>query len=151
MHWIAQTVTLPGTPAFDCAGYYGGPCGDPAAPLAAQSAGDLGHAVERRPHGDVALCRPGDRRGGLAESPSEHAQFDAADGRLGARSYIDLSLAWRVNRHVEFRIGVNNLFDVDPPIIGTDFQAGIAANANTYPGAYDALGRWLFIAMTAKL
>ena len=46
---------------------------------------------------------------------------------------------------------MNNLFDVDPPVVGADLQAGIAANANTYPGAYDALGRWLFIAMTARL
>ncbi len=144
-----STVTVPGSPAFDCAGYYGVACGDPqphwrhTLRLTWETPWRVDLTAAWRYVGPVVVS---------AASPDSflNMPFDAADGRLGARSYIDLSLAWRVNRRIELRAGVNNLFDVDPPIIGTDFQAGIATNANTYPGAYDALGRWLFIGLTAR-
>jgi outer membrane receptor protein involved in Fe transport len=145
-----STVTVPGVPAFDCAGYYGGACGDPqphwrhTLRVTWDTPWRFDLTAAWRYVGPVTISA-------ASPNPVLNSQFDAADGRLGARGYIDLSLAWRLNRRVEIRVGVNNLFDVDPPIIGTDFQAGIAANANTYPGAYDALGRWLFIAMTARL
>jgi iron complex outermembrane receptor protein len=145
-----STVTAPGTPAFDCAGYYGDACGNPephwrhTLRVTWDTPWNVDLTAAWRYVGPVTVSA-------ASPDPFLNMPFDAADSRLGARSYIDLSLAWRVNRHVEVRVGVNNLFDVDPPVIGTDFQAGIAANANTYPGAYDALGRWLFMAMTARL
>jgi iron complex outermembrane recepter protein len=145
-----STVTVPGTPAFDCAGYYGNACGDPqphwrhTLRVTWDTPWNVDLTAAWRHVGPVTVSA-------ASPDPFLNMPFDAADFRLGARSYIDLSLAWRVNRRVEVRVGVNNLFDVDPPVIGTDFQAGIAVNANTYPGAYDALGRWLFIGMTARL
>ncbi len=144
------TVTAPGTPAFDCAGYFGDACGDPephwrhTLRVTWDTPWNVDLTAAWRYVGPVTVSA-------ASSDPFLNMPFDAADTRLGARSYIDLSLAWRMNRHVEIRVGVNNLFDVDPPIIGADFMAGTAANANTYPGAYDALGRWLFIAMTARL
>jgi outer membrane receptor protein involved in Fe transport len=144
------TVTVPGTPAFDCAGYYGEACGDPlphwrhTLRVTWDTPWRVDLTATWRYVGPVTVAA-------ASPNPVLNGPFDAADARLGARGYIDLSLAWRVNRRVEVRVGVNNLFDVDPPVVGADFTAGIAANANTYPGVYDALGRWLFIAMTARL
>ncbi|HEY2482520.1 MAG TPA: TonB-dependent receptor, partial [Caulobacteraceae bacterium] len=145
-----STVTVPGTPAFDCSGYYGGPCGDPqphwrhTLRLTWDTPWRVDVTATWRYVGPVIVVA-------ASPNPLLSTPFDAADFRLGARSYIDLSLAWRLNRRIEVRVGVNNLFDVDPPIVAADFAAGVASNANTYPGAYDALGRWLFVAMTARL
>lgn len=56
-----------------------------------------------------------------------------------------------MTRRLELRAGVNNLFDVDPPVVGADYQSGVAANGNTYAGVYDTLGRWLFVGLTARM
>ena len=42
------------------------------------------------------------------------------------------------------RAGVNNLLDTAPPI--TDNGVTARNNGNTYPGAYDALGQYWFLA-----
>jgi outer membrane receptor protein involved in Fe transport len=145
-----STVTVPGAPAFDCAGYYGQACGDPAPHwrhtlrMTWDTPWNFELTAAWRFIGPVTVSA-------ASPDPTLNMPFATADSRLGACGYIDLSLSWRVNRRVEVRVGVNNLFDVDPPVVGTDFQAGIAANANTYPGLYDALGRWMFIGMTARL
>ena len=53
-------------------------------------------------------------------------------------------------KRVEFRVGVNNIFDKDPPVInGADFLSSYV-NGNTFPGMYDSLGRYLFAGVTAK-
>ena len=44
--------------------------------------------------------------------------------------------------------GINNLFDKDPPITS---KYGVGqGNGNTFPSTYDALGRKLFMNLTAR-
>lgn len=144
------TVTEPGAPAYDCAGYYGVNCGDPVPRwrhvlrIGWETPWNLDLSLAWRYVSSVIVA---------AASPNPVLQlpFDPADYRLGSRSYIDLSLDWRITRRLDLRLGVNNLFDVDPPIVGTDFQTGVAANANTYTGVYDTLGRYLFVGLTARM
>jgi outer membrane receptor protein involved in Fe transport len=144
-----STVTEPGAPPYDCAGYYGLNCGDPAprwrhiARVSWETPWNFDLSLTWRYTGSVIIAA-------ASPNPVLQVPFDPADYRLDARNYVDLSLDWRVTKRVELRVGVNNLFDVDPPIIGTDFQSGIVANANTYPGVYDALGRWLFVRLTIR-
>ncbi len=50
-----------------------------------------------------------------------------------------------------FRVGVNNLFDKDPPLIGADeIGNGLFGENNTYPQIYDTLGRFLHASVSAK-
>ena len=74
------------------------------------------------------------------------------DARLGSRSYIDLTASARLNDNWSLRLGVNNLLDKSPPIVGTtDLPGGNAGgNGNTFPQVYDALGRYLFAKVTAQ-
>ena len=65
---------------------------------------------------------------------------------LKSISYIDLSAIWDVTERVQMRAGINNLFDVAPPIAGNGAGPSISGNGNTFPGMYDALGRYWFIA-----
>jgi iron complex outermembrane recepter protein len=62
-------------------------------------------------------------------------------------SYFDLSGIWDMTDKLRVRAGVNNIFDVNPPLIPADIVGG--GLPNTYP-LYDLLGRRLFIGITAN-
>ena len=61
--------------------------------------------------------------------------------RLGAYNLFDLSFSGEINKNLNLSFGINNLFNKQPPIIGTNQE-----QANTYPGTYDVLGRDFFVA-----
>jgi outer membrane receptor protein involved in Fe transport len=75
---------------------------------------------------------------------------DCTDAHIGSYSYFDLSAAWQVRGGVEFRCGVNNIFDIEPPIIAESALPSIYGNGNTITGLYDTLGRTIFVAATIK-
>ncbi len=74
--------------------------------------------------------------------------YQVAVPRLPAKSYIDLATSVRVNDRFTFAAGVNNLFDVEPTILGDNDQLD---TANTYPAFYDVIGRRFFVSVTAKI
>ena len=67
---------------------------------------------------------------------------------LGARHYFDLAAIWHYNDYTSIRVGVNNLFDKAPPLAGNAAGPSIAGNGNTFPGLYDALGRYWFVGVS---
>jgi outer membrane receptor protein involved in Fe transport len=75
--------------------------------------------------------------------------------KIPSQSYFDLALTARLGDHYDFRLGVNNIFDKPPPIIGSNGSTsninacpGVFCNGNTFPGTYDALGRYIFAGVT---
>jgi iron complex outermembrane receptor protein len=81
--------------------------------------------------------------------------------RISAYNYLDLTAQFALYKNVSLQLGVNNITDKDPPIIdsgGGGFGSncptitsnGSSCNGNTWPGTYDALGRFLFAHVTAK-
>ncbi len=75
--------------------------------------------------------------------------------RIPGQSYFDLALSKGLGRHLLLRAGVNNLFDKDPPLVasgaadyGASGCAPVVCNGNTYPGTYDALGRYIYTALS---
>lgn len=54
--------------------------------------------------------------------------------------YFDLTGSYSATDNFTFTFGVNNLFDEKPQVLGS-----LAEQANTYPGAYDVLGRDFFV------
>ena len=56
-------------------------------------------------------------------------------------NYLDLAAVWQVADNAKIYAGINNLADREPPIVGNHDDT----NGNTYPGLYDALGRYLFM------
>ena len=59
--------------------------------------------------------------------------------------YFDLAAIWDVTDYATIRLGVNNLTDEAPPLAGNKAGPSINGNGNTFPGFYDALGRYWFI------
>jgi outer membrane receptor protein involved in Fe transport len=75
-------------------------------------------------------------------------QFET-DRKLASRDYFDLTATWTVKDSVNFRAGVNNLFDKDPPLNGSSNCPTGPCNGNTWPQVYDAFGRYVFIGLSA--
>ena len=69
----------------------------------------------------------------------------AHGNRLGAYNYFDLSGTFTFGP-AEWTVGVNNVFDKIPPIVGSSVDP---ANANS-PGGYDQAGRYFFTNVTVK-
>ncbi len=151
--YVASFVTqpIPGAIPYDCAGYYGPFCGGPL-PKWRHTLRTTWNA----PWGfDLSLAwryiAPV-KLDATSANPFLAQPFAPVDASLAARSYFDLSVIWRLSRRLELRAGVNNLLDSDPPLVGQE-SVGLfpVTNANTYPGLYDSLGRFVFAGLTASL
>jgi hypothetical protein len=69
-----------------------------------------------------------------------------ADDNTDAHNYIDLNAVFRFMDTHDVVIGVNNILDKSPPMMGNT----ISANGNTQVGFYDSLGRYLFADLTLR-
>jgi outer membrane receptor protein involved in Fe transport len=79
---------------------------------------------------------------------AELGKYDPTYGHIASYSYLDLTATVHVVKGVDIRIGVNNVFDKDPPLLPAEITN--ETQNNTYP-TYDTLGRQLFVAFTATL
>jgi outer membrane receptor protein involved in Fe transport len=66
--------------------------------------------------------------------------------RIGDHDLLDLAFSLRMNDDVTIGLGVNNLLDKQPPIVGSNSDFGI----NTWPGTYDVLGRDFFLSVRLR-
>jgi len=130
---------LPGGDTRECAGLHGPTCGVPLPKWRHKV-----RAVWGTPWNGVELGATWRYvRGVDLDTESE-----AADASLGARNYLDLVGSWQINRNFTLRAGMNNALDKDPPLSGV--VAAVFGNGNTYPQVYDAMGRHIFLNLTAK-
>jgi outer membrane receptor protein involved in Fe transport len=146
---------------YDCVGLYGGICtpGNPnGAPVAKWR--HKFDATWTTPWSgfDISLAW---RYYGKAERDLEDSQEALAflgtatgafptDSLLGSRSWIDLSASFQFMEKYTLRVGANNLLDKDPPLNGSSTCPTGPCNGNTWPQAYDALGRQVFLTLGAE-
>jgi outer membrane receptor protein involved in Fe transport len=71
-----------------------------------------------------------------------------ANRHIKAQSFFDLAMTARLADRYNFRLGVNNLLDKQPPVVGGEVSNAPFGNGNTFPQVYDALGRFLFAGVT---
>ncbi|MGZ6017049.1 MAG: TonB-dependent receptor domain-containing protein [Phenylobacterium sp.] len=157
--WLDSLITqpLPGGASYDCKGLYGTVCGVPAPEWRHKaritwntpySYGDwfksLSLSAQWRYFGKVSL----DAYDSNPQLNNPGIQYES-DHRFGARSYIDLTANFTVHNNLNFRVGVNNVFDKDPPIVGSSNCPVGACNGGTYAQVYDTLGRFVFVGLTA--
>jgi len=156
--WLGEldTQPLPGGPTFDCKGLYGTICGTPSPEwrhkaritwTTPYSYGDwfksLSLSAQWRYFGKVTL----DAFDSDPQLVNKALQF-ANERNFSAQNYIDLTANFTVHNNLNFRVGVNNVFDKDPPLTGSNCPA-VICNGNTFPQVYDALGRFVFVGLTA--
>lgn len=64
---------------------------------------------------------------------------------IKAQNYFDLTAGYEVNKAVSLTAGVRNLFDKNPPIVGSS-----APSDNTFAATYDVEGRVVYASVTAR-
>jgi outer membrane receptor protein involved in Fe transport len=147
--YIKENITEPiaGLGKFDCVGLHGAQCGVPspewrhklrvtwATPWKFELAATWRHigSVDQE---------------GTSTNPLLSTGVADKDRTMGERNYLDIAGSWDVLKNVTLRGGINNITDRDPPLSGL-VGAGFG-NGNTYPQVYDALGRRVFLNLTAK-
>jgi outer membrane cobalamin receptor len=144
------TEPLPGAPKYDCAGLYGVKCGAPSPTWRHKL-----RATWDTPWSGVSLSAQWRYIGDVdLESTSNFKTLAgtvyAQEAHWGAYNYIDLGATWRLKDEYTLRVGVNNVFDKDPPIVGQGFCPSGQCNGNTFPQVYDSLGRYFFAQITAQ-
>ncbi len=158
--FIAIPLTSQPDSGYDCVGYYGNSCGDPkpkwrhtmnATWMTPWHGTDITLSWRYFGKVDVDGLNPnpnvsvdGTTNPAACELPWAPgvACVSNTDAHIKAWSYLDLSGSIQVNDRVTFRVGINNVLDKDPPIIGASNIGG--GNGNTFPSMYDALGRYVF-------
>jgi outer membrane receptor protein involved in Fe transport len=65
--------------------------------------------------------------------------------RIKPVNYFDLAAAFNVNDNMTLTMGVNNLLDKEPPILGVNQE-----QSNTWPNTYDVLGRDFFVSVSHR-
>jgi iron complex outermembrane receptor protein len=172
--WLNTLVTdaVPATPftqnvavrsSYNCAGLFGQICGSPAAKwrhnlrVTWDSPFDVRFSLQWRFIGATALdadtSTPIIGGGpGLTHCSSftVAGAGDCPDAHISSYSYFDVSAGWTVRSGVELRGGVNNIFDVEPPVLSQVAVPFTTGNGNTFTGGFDVLGRTLFVAATIK-
>ncbi|MET0588111.1 MAG: TonB-dependent receptor [Novosphingobium sp.] len=68
--------------------------------------------------------------------------------KIPAFSYFDTTLSFDITEQATIRLGVLNLFDKKPPVVG-DTTGATAGGGSTFPNTYDVLGRAFFAGVTA--
>lgn len=136
---------------FDCAGFYGAQCGYPMskwrhqARLSLTTLSGIGLSGNWRHLSATKF----ERTSGDSDLAGD---FFVNDARVKAQDYFDLAATIRVADKVTYRLGVNNVLDKTPPILSaTASPIGSFGNGNTYPGIYDAIGRYLFVGLTIDM
>jgi outer membrane receptor protein involved in Fe transport len=69
-----------------------------------------------------------------------------AQGNLSDQHYFDVTGAYQFNENIGFILGVNNILDEEPPLVG----GTLTSNANVPNGNYDVLGRYWFTSVELK-
>ena len=151
------------TQEYDCAGLYGPTCSGAGVASSApmpkwrhklrttlQMKNGIGLSAQWRYTGKVRAETLEDNetlQGATVFEPTTHVK---------AQSYFDLAATFNVGNSYNFRIGVNNVLDRDPPLItsgnanidGTNLCPSGPCNGNTYPGTWDSLGRYIYAGVT---
>ena len=143
----------PDVPAIECAGFFGAPCGQTVGGVSDPEWKFTARLTYRQDTWTASLrwrylSSTTDARISQASAlnaagipfPDPTPGIPAAALEYDAEQYIDLTGTWDVTENLQLRAGINNLFDNDPPIAGTQ-----QVQANTDPSQYDVLGRRFFV------
>jgi len=148
---------------YECDGFYGPVCSGGVVAASApmpkwrhkaratlQTPFGLGLSVQSRYVGKVKAET-------LQDNGTVGGDFNFDPGtRIKAQTYFDLAATYTLLERVNLRAGVNNVLDNDPPLVtsgnagknGSNLCPTGPCNNNTFPGTWDALGRFFYLGAT---
>lgn len=130
----ADFKSLPSVATLEQAGYYGVDVGTPYSKTRfnARASWTLS---------DYSLGLSWRHIGSASVQPDAKGSYVAAYESIKAYDYFDLNGTWQVTKNLKLSLTVNNLFDKQPPFVGTGIGPGSTNFGNTFPTAYDIIGR----------
>jgi len=132
--------------SFDCAGLFGGGCAIPT-PRWRHKA-----RITWTSRSGITLSGAWRYSAELKLTPNPDFEAGPFSNRIGQQSFFDLAATAQIDGGKVFRLGVNNIFDREPPLVPSGEGAcGGGCNGNTYPQWYDPLGRFIFAGVTLDL
>ncbi|PWE16570.1 TonB-dependent receptor [Marinicauda salina] len=131
--------TSPAAGVVACEGTYGQVCGEPTPEYKhlAQASwyfGRLTTSIRWRHIGEVT-----------ADATTLPQVSDLSDDIEGT-NYFDVTLGYDVNDNARVTLGIQNVADEDPPVLGST----ASEQANTWPATYDPFGRRLFLGASLR-
>ena len=87
-----------------------------------------------------------DYDGGLTNGKSDGVDTIVQGEVDSGESYLDLNATFRVLGNTEILVGINNVLDEEPPLVG----GSLSSNGNAVAGFYDTLGQYLFAQATLR-
>jgi len=149
------TTPVPGGNSYDCEGFYGSICGG-----ADPSWRHVLNATWSTPWDGLDLTLRWRYIGSDTSELTSTNTFLKGSPTPGyesisAYNYIDLTGTFNLYKNIKMTVGVNNITDKDPPLVvngdcSTSSPAGANCNGNTFPGVYDAMGRYWFLQLQAN-
>ncbi len=143
-HYLTQESRSTATsPVLDCKGFYGTSC-DPLSDLrwvqrTTWHWNDFSVSAQWRHIGAVDIEEP-ERDGAFEDFRS-----------IEAYNYFDLYASYNWNNSLTFSLGIDNVTDQDPPVVGNEAGDTSSNSGNTFPSNYDVLGTIYTLGMNVKL
>jgi outer membrane receptor protein involved in Fe transport len=151
--WLdSLKTTLFGGVSYNCAGFYGVTCGTPSPKW--RHTARLTWTLPSGPSLSLRWRYIGHTKIDYLSSDPDLANANAVNpgsAKIKAYNYFDLTAQMPIANKYTFTVGVQNIFDKSPPLIGTDSLPAVFGNGNTFPQVYDALGRYLYVGVTLDL
>jgi iron complex outermembrane receptor protein len=135
--------------SYDCVGYYGATCG-----VSEPHFKSKFRVTYNTPIPGLDANMMWRRVGGVSvdtssQDPGLNGDSGPTPGQtLGHRDYIDIGAAYTLDSKYTLRVGMNNVFDKDPPLANAAYLPAVLGNGNTMPQVYDTLGRFIFVNVT---
>jgi len=137
-----ESEPVPGVVAYDCAGILSPTCFTPEW----RHVASLRYSIDRYNLGlRWRYIGETDYEDELTGQPLTADQLLASDGKLKAYNFVDLSGSMTFGNYVTWTVGVNNVFDKEPPMVG----GTLVLNGNSL-GSYDQAGRYIFTSVALR-
>jgi outer membrane receptor protein involved in Fe transport len=139
--WERESSEL--LPVLDCLGYYGNQCGNPVFETRwiQRTTWNLGMFTASylwRYYGGADI-----------EPVQKAATFDKFQS-IDSYSYFDVFGGVTLWENINLSVGITNVFDKDPPVVGDTAASTDANSGNTFPSVYDVLGRVYTVGVNVK-
>lgn len=129
------------TPVVDCVGIFGTNCGN------GPQGGPLPETrwLQRSTwnYGDFTVSLLWRHLSSIKSAVPVFPAFQKVD----SYDYFDLFGSWQFMEQARLSVGISNLFDKDPPVVGNEAADTGSNSGNTFPQLYDALGRQIAVGL----
>ncbi len=142
-YFTSESRSSKETPVIDCLGYYGVQCGNPTPETrwiqrTTWNMGIWEASYLWRHYGSVDV------------EPIQKADTYSAFQSIDSYDYIDLYGGVTLWENTRLGLGIQNVFDKDPPVVGNEASTTTYNGGNTFPSFYDVLGRIYSLSIDVK-